>query len=136
SVMPWRSRMRSGSTAPERSRRSQVASRVFLPSTGRGTGREADGGGGPRWERRVGGAPPPSFAFGSGWPPSPSRGGVGGSRDNGWIVAVTRSQSSASSRLSRRTGPYPLGQQDVGHAICRHAASDLRRFGPGAPEGV
>src|SRR5256885_5886288 len=58
------------------------------------------------------------------------------SRDSGWMVAVTRAHSAASSGLSRRTRRRAFGEKDVRHAVRRHSAGDLGGFGPPAPEGV
>src|SRR3954454_17536678 len=102
----------SGLTSPERKWRSHVPSRVFLPGTGRRTGREADGGGGDRRRRLEGGSSPPSFACGSGWSPSPVGGGAAFSRDSGLIVAATLDHSSASSGLSGRNREHAFGDED------------------------
>src|SRR5437773_2481047 len=137
--------MRSGSTAPERSRRSQLASRVV---PGRGRSSSPGGGGGP-----------PKAVEGV-WSParrplhrSPAASGslprTGEdclflsdvcwsflSRNSGSIVAVTRAQSATSSGLSCRTRRDALGQQDVSNAVRRHSAGDLGGFGSSAPESV
>lgn len=101
-VIPCRSTVRSGSTEPDRSRLSQLPSRV-ADACGRGVdfsiavGRK----GGIRFA-----VAEAEIALSAG----ASRSGA--SRDSGLMLAVTRAHSDASSGLSERTGSDALGQQD------------------------
>src|SRR5215213_6826059 len=113
--------MRSGSTAPVLSFRSQLPSSV-VPGAGLGSVRTGFATGTAAGLARLGGSSAaPGGSSATGW------------RDSGPIDAVTFRQSSASSLLRERTANRAFGHQDQRFTGGGHAAGKRQRFSARAP---